>query len=79
MADPASERKLAAKRMNERVKLGASFLNTLGLAVIGAALVVPAFSPTGHADLRLSIGGLLVGIGLHFVAQWLYRFLRSEE
>jgi hypothetical protein len=43
--DPvASERRLRAKRQNERVKLLASFLNTLGLAIIGAAIVVPGVS-----------------------------------
>ncbi len=38
---PASERKLRAKRQNERIKLLASFLNTLSLAFLGAAFVVP--------------------------------------
>jgi hypothetical protein len=40
--DPiAAERRLRAKRINERLKLLASFLNTLGLAIIGAAFVIP--------------------------------------
>src|SRR3954454_13761897 len=47
--DPSSSgRKLAARKINERVKLGASFLNTLSLAVLGAAIIVPAFNETIH-------------------------------
>ena len=39
-----SERKLAAKRNNERVKLAAAFLNTLAVGTIGAAIIVPSFN-----------------------------------
>src|SRR4051812_1495901 len=49
MTDPSSSgRKLAARKINERVKLGASFLNTLSVAVLGAAIIVPAFNETIH-------------------------------
>jgi predicted anti-sigma-YlaC factor YlaD len=37
----AAERKLTARRTNEHLKLAASFLNALALAIIGAAFVVP--------------------------------------
>jgi hypothetical protein len=40
--DPeASARKLRAKRTNERVKLTTVSLNTLALAIVGAAFVIP--------------------------------------
>ena len=41
---PASDRKLAARRNNERVRLLASTLNTIGLTVFGAAFLLPAIS-----------------------------------
>lgn len=80
MADPSiPERKLAAKRANERVKLTASSLNTVGLAVIGAALIVPTFNETVHLNRIAQGAGLGIGTGLHLLAQWVFRFLRSED
>ena len=74
--DPiASERRLRAKRVNERLKLLASFLNTLGLAVIGAALVVPGIASL--ASVRWA--WIPVGLVLHFAAQTALGLLRSEE
>lgn len=36
-----AERKLAAKRHNEHMKLGATFLNALSIALLGAAVIIP--------------------------------------
>lgn len=40
-------RRLAAKRSNERVKLAAGALNALGIAVAGAAVILPAINEPG--------------------------------
>ena len=74
--DPeAAERRLRAKRLNEHLKLMASFLNTLSLAVIGAAFVVP-----GVISLE-SVRWLWipVGIVLHLAAHVPLRLLKSED
>ena len=43
--DPeASARKLRAKRANERLKLAAGALNTLALAIVGAAFIIPGIT-----------------------------------
>ncbi|CAA9317123.1 MAG: hypothetical protein AVDCRST_MAG90-805 [uncultured Microvirga sp.] len=74
--DPvASERKLRAKRYNERVKLGASFLNTLSLAIWGAAFVIPGV---------LSFEGIRwtwipVAVILTVLAQVALGLLKSED
>jgi hypothetical protein len=75
-ADPIpSERKLRAKRANEHLKLVASFLNTLSLAVIGAAFVIPGVtSLQGVRWLWIPIG-----IVLHLGGHIPLRLLKSED
>lgn len=74
--DPApQERRLRAKRQNERLKLLVGFLNTLGLAILGAAFVIPGVSSLAGVQWTW----VCVGIGLHVVAQAVLQRLRSEE
>ena len=69
--DPsAAGRKLAAKRNNERVKLAATFLTTLAVGTIGAAVIVPSFNPDIRLDALPRGLGVLAGGGLHLVARW---------
>jgi len=75
-ADPiASERRLRAKRLNERVKLAASFLNTLSLAVVGAAFIV--LGVVSLATVRWS--WLPFAAVLHVSAHMAFSRLRSED
>jgi hypothetical protein len=68
-------RKLRAKRTNEHLKLVAAFLNTLALAVIGAAFVIP-----GVASLEgVRWIWVPVGLFLHLLAHMMLRFLKSED
>lgn len=71
------DRRLARKRYNEHVKLIATFLNTLSLAVIGTGLVIPVIGG-GPITLR-SVIWILVGFGLHFCAHVAIDYLASEE
>jgi len=73
--EPAAERRLRAKRQNERVKLLASFLNTLSLAFVGAALVIPGVASTD--DVRWV--WLPAALRLHLAAHLTFRYLKSEE
>ena len=67
------------KRFNEHVKLLANALNTLGIATMGAALILPAVN-TGVASISITnVIWLLAGVTLHFAAQATLRLLRSEE
>jgi hypothetical protein len=71
----AAERKLTARRTNEHLKLAASFLNTLALAIIGAAFVVP-----GVTSLELVRWiWIPVGLLLHLTAHLMLRLLKSED
>ncbi len=74
--DPiAPERRLRAKRQNERVKLIVSFLNTLSLAIIGAAFIVP-----GVASLAtVRWGWLPAETLLHVSAHAAFSLLKSED
>ena len=75
-ADPiASERRLGAKRLNERQKLIASFLNTLSLAVIGAAFIGPG---VGSLE-AVRWSWLPVGFVLHLLAHVALNRLKSED
>jgi len=76
---PTAERKLAARRFNERVKLSASFLSTLAVGTLGAAVIVPLFSPAIQPSVAAVGAGILVGVSLHLLAQWVFRFLRNED
>jgi hypothetical protein len=70
-----SKRKLRAKRTNEHLKLVASFLNTLALAVIGAAFVIPGV--TSLESVRWI--WIPAGIILHLCAHVPLRLLKSED
>jgi hypothetical protein len=43
-SDPEAERRLAAKRVNERLKLVYTSINALAIGIIGAAVIVPGVS-----------------------------------
>ena len=76
---PDQERRLAAKRKDERVKLIATSLNAVALAVFGAAFLVPAVA---NPAVLLSSGPwilMLTALALHFGAHAVLQFLRSEE
>ena len=64
--DPiASERKLKARRANEHLKLMASFLNTLSLAVIGAAFVIPGVTSLQGVRWIWIPAGLVLHLAAH--------------
>jgi hypothetical protein len=71
----APARKLRAKRTNEHLKLVVTSLNTLSLAVIGAAFVIP-----GVASLE-NVRWIWIpaGIVLHVIAHLPLRLLKSED
>jgi len=81
----AAERKLAAKRFNERVKLFATTANTVGLGVLAAATIVPNFgqAPAAPGGLPAAAHPWWTGptafLVLFSVALAAYRFLRSED
>jgi hypothetical protein len=64
---------------NEQVKLSATFLNNLSVALLIGVFLIPAFY-TRHTMLQqaLSIGvGLTAAIGLRIAAHWWLRRLRE--
>lgn len=70
------ERRLRAKRMNERVKLAASTINAVGLAIVGVTVLVPIMA--GTAGL-LSFAWIAAAFILHLSAQAAFGLLRSED
>jgi hypothetical protein len=71
----ASDRKLRARRQNERLKLASTSLNTLSLAIVGAAFIVP-----GVVTLE-AVRWIWIPIAaiLHIAAHAVLRFLKSED
>lgn len=75
LLEPAQDRKLRAKRQNERIKLLASFLNTLSLAFLGAAFVVPGVTSIDNVRWIW----FPVALALHVLGHLTFSFLKSEE
>jgi type IV secretory pathway TrbD component len=74
--DPeASARKLRAKRANERLKLAAGALNTLALATVGAAFIIPGV--TSLENVRWA--WIPVGVILHLLAHLVLGLMKSED
>jgi hypothetical protein len=64
---------------NEQVKLSATFLNNLAVAVLVGVFLIPTFY-TRHTMLQqaLSVGvGLAAAIGLRMMSHWWLRRLRD--
>lgn len=70
------ERRVRAKRVNERLKLTASTVNALALTIVGAAVLVPLVNGTVSWLAGVWISAAAV---LHLVAQIVLGTLRSED
>lgn len=77
--DPDTRRKLAAKRTNERVKLGYTTVNALAIGVLGAAVIVPGVSSVASLLEFQRWIWLIIAMALHMLAQMIVGLLRSEE
>ncbi|MGV6873673.1 hypothetical protein ACUSIJ_13395 [Pseudochelatococcus sp. B33] len=75
----ASQRKLAAKRNNERVKLRANSMNAVALGIFGAAFVVPGVSNSWTGSSPAIVIWILFAFALHIGANWMFQFMRSED
>ena len=76
-ASPSEDprRRLRAKRQNERMKLGASSLNTLAMGLLGAAVIVPGVTSLQAIQWQW----IPVGLILHGGAHLLLGRLTSED
>lgn len=76
---PDAERRLAAKRANERIKLVYTTANAFAIGIVGAAFIVPGVSSLFPLiEVRRGIW-LLIAAGLHIVAHLFIGRLRSED
>lgn len=74
------DRKLAAKRYNEGVKLVATALNNFAVAVVVTAILQPMIADASKFVIEYRPVWYFVGVGLHIVAQVILRYeFRSEE
>ena len=67
-------RRRTAKRLNERIKLVATFVNNSGIAILVGAVILPYIS-----GVPINGGWLVVPVALHGVGQLVLTFLRSED
>lgn len=70
------ERRIKAKRFNERLKLFAGTLNTIGLTLFGSAVVIPFVA--GALTISAFIW-IMLALALHLSAQAALKQLRSED
>ncbi|PZQ14276.1 MAG: hypothetical protein DI565_12690 [Ancylobacter novellus] len=70
------ERRIKAKRFNERLKLFASTLNTIGLTLFGSAVVIPFVAGALTTSV---IVWIMLAVALHLSAQTGLKQLRSED
>lgn len=77
--DPDAQRRLHAKRANERIKLLYSTANALAIGVLGAAIIVPGVTSLASLmELQRAIW-FLVAVGLHCTGLAIVGLLRSED
>lgn len=77
---PDWQRKLAGKRHNEMVKLFASGMNSLAVATLTAAVVLPLIKDPVIFVIEYRPVWFFVGVGLHLFGQTAVRLnMRSEE
>ena len=71
-------RRLASKRFNERVKLGATFLNNCAVATLVGAVVIPATQDVSKLGLVqwASVGAAFL---LHLMGHIVLTLMRSED
>ncbi|WP_128563716.1 hypothetical protein [Methylobacterium crusticola] len=75
-----AERRLAAKRWNEGVKVFAAWTNALSAAALAAAWIAPAVKGLDSFIQEYRPVWVFVGLGLHMAGQAVVRFeMRSEE
>jgi hypothetical protein len=72
------DRRRAAKRFNERVKLLATFLNNSGIATLVGGYVLPRFSG-GHLETGQALAAFAFSAAAHMMAQLALTLLRSED
>ena len=65
------------KRQEERVKLAASALSNIGVAAIVSGAVAPL--ATSRFNGPIALGGFLLGLGFHLVAQVLLHYVAVER
>jgi hypothetical protein len=78
-AELARRRRRAAKLLNERLKLAATFFNTLGIASFIAIALAPYASGASVDPFRTFPTGFAFLIVLHLLAQAILSLWRSEE
>lgn len=77
--DPDAQRRLSAKRTNERIKLVYSTLNAFAIGIVIAGVIVPGVSsPASLIELPRLIWFSVAG-ALHIAAQVFVGTLRSED
>ena len=69
--------KLSKSGWNERLKLLATSLNAVGLAVFGFGVLAPGFSAAADPTGSQTVFCAAILVGLHLSAQWLLRWLRD--
>lgn len=62
---------------NERMKLLASFVNAIGLGLIGFAVLRPISENLANAQLS-TLWWLLIGLAMHVLSHYILRYLRKE-
>jgi hypothetical protein len=73
------DRRRAAKLLNERLKLAATFFNNLGIATFIAFALAPYASGASSSLMKAFPAGLAFMIVLHLMGQAVLSLWRSEE
>jgi hypothetical protein len=63
---------------NERVKLRAQFLNALAIGFLGFSFVRPLVEGTLSVDVLL-VGNVIAGLVLHRAADYILKYLETED
>jgi hypothetical protein len=72
------ERRLTAKRNNERVRLTANAMNAVAIAIVGVTIIAPSLNSSFAWDAKHGILVLLAAV-LYLGAMAMFAFYRSED
>ncbi len=78
MTPEDAARRRESKLVNERLKLTAGFLNTLGVASFVAAFLSPTVNGS-NSSVFILVLGFLIAVVLHLIGQAMLSIWRSED
>ncbi len=73
------ERRIVAKRNNEKLKLSATFMNGCAIALVGAAVILPLVNDPTQVFPLAHVWWFVAACGIHYGARRILGKMASED